>query len=160
NILTQHKSIFSEADVDIFLQKQIDVEDIPSVKEKLWKDQNLMQLMDPIFGEKLEKYTSKFVYEEERKIVRLADKIYARRGFLSSFPPVDPKGLNEEQTRAYKNILAGQALTLIEGHAGTGKSYLLNALRKSFEEAGYVVRALGPDSATAKVLEDKGFTNA
>ena len=68
--------------------------------------------------------------------------------------------LNAEQKRAFENILSGKRLSLIEGHAGVGKSYLLAALKNAYEANGYHVRAFGPDNATAEILRGKGFSNS
>lgn len=65
--------------------------------------------------------------------------------------------LTPEQKRAFYNILQGKQLGCVAGLAGTGKSYLLNALKKAYENEGYTVRGLGPDNATAGVLAENGF---
>ncbi len=45
----------------------------------------------------------------------------------------------------------------MEGYAGTGKSYVLEALKESYEAKGIRVRGFGPDNATANLLKEKGF---
>lgn len=57
--------------------------------------------------------------------------------------------------------MEGQRLSCIQGFAGTGKSRVLAAIRDAYETAGFTVRGLGPDNATAKVLHDDcGFSKA
>ena len=63
--------------------------------------------------------------------------------------------LNQEQKSAFDKTIQGKKLSCIEGHAGTGKSYLLSALREAYVQQGYTVRAFGPHKTTANVLKEK-----
>ncbi len=104
-------------------------------------------------------FTSIQVFEEERQILRLADRIHEKRSSISK-NGVMPSNLNEEQNAAFEKIRTGKSLACIEGLAGTGKSHLLVALKNYYESLGYKVRAFGPDNATVKVLKEKGFVDS
>ena len=56
--------------------------------------------------------------------------------------------------------VADGGLKLIEGRAGTGKSYTLAAVREAHEAAGYRVVGLAPTNAVAQDLKADGFTEA
>ena len=51
-------------------------------------------------------------------------------------------------------------LKLVEGRAGTGKSYTLAAVREAHEAAGHRVVGLAPTNAVAQDLKADGFTEA
>ena len=51
-------------------------------------------------------------------------------------------------------------LKLIEGRAGTGKSYTLAAVREAHEAAGYRIVGLAPTNAVAQDLKADGFAEA
>ena len=51
-------------------------------------------------------------------------------------------------------------MSCIQGKAGTGKSFVLNALRELYENSGYVVRGLAPTNEVVKSLEKDGFKKA
>ncbi len=161
--LTENKSTFSHKDVLNYLNKHVDPLVQETVKENFWKQMELVRLFNPETKEPVARFTSQEVYEEEQKIVRLADRIQDKKS-LNLAKNVKPeqfgKHLNQEQKQAFDHILTGQSLTCLEGHAGTGKSFLMHALKQTYEANGYIVRGLGPDNATAQVLIEKGLTKS
>ncbi len=50
----------------------------------------------------------------------------------------------DDQRAAFEHAVASGGLKLIEGRAGTGKSYTLAAVREAHETAGYRVVGLAP----------------
>ena len=65
--------------------------------------------------------------------------------------------MSPEQLQAFKELSGRKGLYVLEGYAGTGKSYVLEALKESCEAKGIRVRGFGPDNATANILKEKGF---
>lgn len=157
--ITETKSIFTEIDLELFLHKNLSPQEVSIVKEEFWKLPKIVQLYDKSSKQATEKFTSADVLIEERKILRVADHLNGKK-FKQQSGIVSPVGLSEEQQTAFKTIVKGKQLACIEGLAGTGKSYLLIAIKNYYNENGYKVRAFGPDNATAKVLRDKGFFDA
>lgn len=51
----------------------------------------------------------------------------------------DTQGLSDEQRKAFDVLTKASRLTLLEGTAGTGKSYLLDACRSAWQKDGYTV---------------------
>ncbi len=154
--LTENKSVFTESDVEIFLQKNIPENEIEQVRELFWKNPQIVQLFDKELYQAIPKFSAAEVIEEERKILRLADRIHQKLGHSTKNEPV-PSHLNNEQSVAFDKSIKENSLICIEGLAGSGKSYLLVALKDRYEANGYRVRAFGPDNATVKVLQEKGF---
>lgn len=69
------------------------------------------------------------------------------------------KALDAEQEAALRHAL-GNRLAIIQGRAGTGKSFTLNALRETLERDGYQVTGLAPTNTAAKDLREAGFDDA
>lgn len=67
--------------------------------------------------------------------------------------------LDAEQANALRHALA-HPLAIIQGRAGTGKSFTLNALRETLEAEGYHVTGLAPTNTAAKDLREAGFQDA
>ena len=159
--LLETKACFSEEDVVRFLDKHVDAALSDSVKNEIFRSRNLVKLIDRETGKPSQLFTSKQVLEEERSILRNAERIHGKGALRNSKPhSVFISGLTEEQKSAFHGVRSGQRLSCVEGFAGTGKSRLLVALRDFYQEADYTIRAFGSDAATAQVLKDKGFQKA
>ena len=80
------------------------------------------------------------------------------------WPASCPAALSCDRRDAVEQFLEGAVegggLKLIEGRAGTGKSYTLAAVREAHEAAGYRVVGLAPTNAVAQDLKADGFTEA
>ncbi|NGX62051.1 MAG: ATP-dependent RecD-like DNA helicase [Chlamydiae bacterium] len=157
--ITQTQNIFTQEDISRFLYKHVDPEKVHSVQETFWKQPQIVQLLDPSTQKPLGKFTTQEIVQEEKQIIRVADRLITQPAPKLLNPP-DPSNLTPEQKQAYQNILQGKKLSLLEGHAGTGKSYLLTALKQAYEAEGHTVRGFGPDSTTSQVLQEKGFSEA
>lgn len=72
----------------------------------------------------------------------------------------DERGLDDEQRAAFLKATGTDGLVVIEGLAGTGKSYGLNAIREAHERAGWRVVGLGPMNAIADDMRRAGFAHA
>lgn len=156
--IAENKCMFSESEFEAFLQKNVSDNLRDSAREAFWKNPNLVQLFDKESHQPTTKFTSTEIVDEEKKILRLADRIQQRKVSLSK-GDLSPSQLNHEQTVAFNKIIHGNSLSCIEGLAGTGKSFLLVALKDYYESHDIKVRAFGPDNATVKVLQEKGFTD-
>ena len=65
--------------------------------------------------------------------------------------------LRPDQRAAFEHATAAGGLKVIEGRAGTGKSFTLGAIRQAHEAAGYEVIGLAPTNAVAQDLAHDGF---
>ena len=57
-------------------------------------------------------------------------------------------------------VNTGQNLNIIQGRAGVGKSYVLNAIRGAHEAGGFRVLGLAPTNKVAQDLKHDGFQDA
>lgn len=170
--ITASQNVFTPQDIAGVIYKFLDHKNAQAYIQQAISQPNVIQLLDPKTGQlpldpathrPIEKYTTVEVLLEEKRCLNYADRIQEKKAFKVNGAECAAQftaSLSFEQKRAFQNILQGQRLACIEGHAGTGKSYLLSALKKAYEKEGYTVRAFGSDSATAQVLKDKGFSNA
>ena len=160
--LTERLSVFTKGDVEHFLQKHVPHESLSEVQEAFWRQKDLVPLVDKDTGELTSNYTSRLVLDEEKKILRVADRISSKEAIQIEVKNAieAAEALNTEQKQAFNSIILGKKLACLQGYAGTGKSHLLAALRQAYQASGYQVRAFGPDTATADVLKEKGFSSA
>lgn len=158
--ITQENNIFSKENLENMLEKYVDTSLHENLKKEFWSQKEIVSLSD-YEGRFTGKFTTKEILSEEKKCLQLADSIVDKKSFELEFNFGQfSENLTEEQKLAYQNILNGKRLSCIGGHAGTGKSHLLVALKSTYEFEGYVVRAFGPDTATSNVLNEKGFSYA
>lgn len=109
-------------------------------------------------------YTHRATFEAEQRIVRSAEILKAR---APVFPKTVQEGLTkqalkfgaaEEQAGAFATILTGSGLTLLQGAAGTGKTYLTRMVRLALSKQGYRVLGTAPShKATAGLQVEAGF---
>jgi len=164
--MTEVRSVFTERDVDHFIDKHVPAEEQSRVKANFWKEENLVALLNKKGAQQTPvstgKYTSQAVIDEDRRILRLAEGLAGKSAH--SLKRVDKQirkhgsHLNEEQRSAVDQLLKGERLMCVQGYAGTGKSTMLKTVHDAYRAGGYTVRAFGPDSSTAQVLKEKGFS--
>lgn len=171
--LTKNQSTFTREDFERFANKHIPADKIENVQQAFWGLGDIIQLRNLKTQKYTGLFTTKTVIEEENQILRVADRIYSKNPPKMGNSQIQASHafkLKGEQYIAYNNILEnGKGITCIQGYAGAGKSYLLKALANAYEEhyeksffhnQGALVRAFGPDNATAMVLKEKGFSQA
>ena len=116
-------------------------------------------------GEAAGRYTTKTVRAQERAALADATAVAGARHHralpaAAIDAAVASRSLRPDQRRAFDHAVAAGGLKIIEGRAGTGKSYSLAAIRDAHEQAGRHVIGLAPTNAVAQDLKADGFTNA
>jgi Ti-type conjugative transfer relaxase TraA len=84
---------------------------------------------------------------------RLADDATYPVDVIATAAALKARSLSAEQRTALEHLTAAPRLTVLEGLAGTGKSYLLGAAREAWEASGYEVRAAALAGKAAKGLQ-------
>lgn len=106
-----------------------------------------------------ERYTTREMVQVEREIF---ETVRARQG--EGLHQVDAKSVDDailarptikaEQVKALRHIVEGRdGVSFIEGDAGTGKSYLMAAVREVYEKNGYTVHGVSFTRKAAQNLE-------
>ena len=125
----------------------------------------ILPLYDRTNGEAAERYTTKTVRTQEAAALADAGTVAQARGHrgLSAAAiegAVASRTLRPDQRQAFDHAVDAGGLKIIEGRAGTGKSYVLQAVRAAHERAGQRVVGLAPTNAVAQDLKAEGFTEA
>lgn len=106
-----------------------------------------------------ERYTTAEVLKAEQLMLDSAQRLAEKPGFSVPEEKVEQfakeKGLSEQQTRALEHVTADNSAAALEGWAGAGKSYLMDAARQSWEAAGYEVMGAALSNSAAENLQEE-----
>lgn len=166
-LMTKQRSTFTAKQLETALAKEI--------KEPLQRAQfgnevldhsSVVRLSDHAGGPTT-RYSTRTVIEAEQHVLRAAaalerdtshgvdrgtaDRVGSREKFA---------GMTDEQRRAYHHVIGAEGIALIDGQAGTGKSYTLAAVREAYEASGRNVIGLAPTNAVARDMKKDGFSHA
>jgi hypothetical protein len=116
---------------------------------------------------KADRYTTRAVLMGEMQVLGAAAELAAHAGHQISarqqaamLASEKYATMTSEQANAFRHVTGTEGIALIDGQAGTGKSFTLTAVREAYEGAGYTVIGLGPSNKVAKNLSGDGFTSA
>lgn len=70
-------------------------------------------------------------------------------------PVIERFTLLPDQKKAFKEITeSNQNVNVLQGYAGTGKSYLMKAIKEAYESNGYQIIGVSPSNKAAKELQN------
>lgn len=165
-VLTRNNATFSERDLDRHLSKHIpDEAEHLRVKAAVLGHADVLALHDRETGAFSGRYTTQVVRDQERAALTEAGALAASRrhrgiGEGARNDALETRTLRADQRAAFDHATAAGGLKLIEGRAGTGKSYTLAAVRDAHSQAGYRAIGLAPTNSVAQDLKGDGFTEA
>ncbi|MGY2987211.1 Ti-type conjugative transfer relaxase TraA [Bradyrhizobium sp. USDA 4508] len=159
--ITHQQSTFTRRDMAMFAHRHSDgLDQFNAVIDAMGRAPDLVELGRDGQGE--DRFTTRAMIEAEQRLhhaakrmaerechqVRLADRDTAlahsgERGLV----------LSGEQVDALAHITDGRDLSIVVGHAGTGKSAMLGVARLAWEAAGYEVRGVALSGIAAENLE-------
>jgi len=161
--LSRTRAVFDERDLARTLFKH-DID--PDARYKILADKNIVRL-EGENGQTL--FTTAAVRDNEYAALDAARRIQwggirdriSHAGLKKTLCRYRQAGrpLDAEQEKALRHALDNR-LAIIQGRAGTGKSFTLNALRETLEAEGYQVTGLAPTNTAAKDLREAGFQDA
>lgn len=106
-----------------------------------------------------DRFTTVEVLLAEEKMLDAAKRLAEKPGFAVAAEKVEQfaasKGLSEQQTRALEHVTANNSAAALQGWAGAGKSYLMDAARQSWESAGYEVKGAALSNSAAENLQSE-----
>jgi Ti-type conjugative transfer relaxase TraA len=168
-VLTRNNATFTMRELDRHLAKHIqdEVEHL-EVKARVLGHGEVLALYDPATGRASGRYTTREVRAQERAALedgaRLAEGRAGGRHRALGPSAVEAasagRTLREDQRAALNHAAGAGGLKILEGRAGTGKSYTLAAVRAAHVRAGYEVVGLGPTNGVAQDLKADGFDRA
>ena len=165
--LTRNNATFTERDLDRFLAKQLGgegQEGREKIRAAVLKSRDLVPLHDRETGAQSGRFTTREVREQERAAMAAAGGLARQKsGAVSARTAqaaIEGRTLRPDQAAAFEHVTGAGHLKLIEGRAGTGKSYTLAAVRDAYERDGHRVVGLAPTNAVAQDLAHDGFREA
>jgi ATP-dependent exoDNAse (exonuclease V) alpha subunit len=163
--LTRHNATFSERDLDRYLAKHLETAaERATVKTQVLEHENLVPLYDRESGAAAERFTTRQVREQERSALADAAALAERRSpavpTAATETALVGRDLRPDQRIAFDHAIDAGGLKIIEGRAGTGKSYTLETIRDAHELAERRVIGLAPTNTVAQDLKADGFTDA
>jgi Ti-type conjugative transfer relaxase TraA len=143
-LLTSRQSCFTERELLRALHRcTADADQFSRVRTVVEQCPELVELPGALHGRR--RFSTQTVVRRERALLVSAHVLAQRAGHF--VPPgraqraldATKRTLTEEQAAAFEHATRAGDLVLIEGYAGTGKSTLLEAARRAWSDAGYVV---------------------
>ncbi|WP_316200588.1 MULTISPECIES: Ti-type conjugative transfer relaxase TraA [unclassified Bradyrhizobium] len=159
--ITQQQSTFTRRDLAKFAHRHSDgLDQFNQVVVALQGALDLVELGKDARGEG--RFTTRGMIETEQRLHRafelLADRERhevrdaARKAALAR---AEARGLvlSSEQSEALAHVTDGHGLSVVVGHAGTGKSAMLGVAREAWEAAGFEVRGVALSGIAAENLQ-------
>jgi Ti-type conjugative transfer relaxase TraA len=161
-VLTRNNATFTQRDVDRHLEKHIsDVAERAEVRRRVLGSGEVLGLHDRETGESAERFTTRGVRSQEREALgdgaHVADGRHSDIGAGARAAAASSRSLRPDQRQAFEHATGAGGLKVVEGRAGTGKSFTLGAIRDAHQAAGYSVVGLAPTNAVAQDMKDSGF---
>jgi ATP-dependent exoDNAse (exonuclease V) alpha subunit len=177
--MTKQRSTFTAVQLERAINKEIYPKRGAAAEEKTRIEQEratfaasilthaqTVRLADKPGGE-ITRYTTRTVLEAELHVLRAAGELIGATAHSVSEKHLravlhDQKfaGIRPEQLHALRHVTGEKGLALIDGQAGTGKSYTIAAVREAYEAAGYRVVGLAPTNAVVQDMRADGFRRA
>ena len=157
-LMTKHAATFRGKELDRQLRRHIpDVVERAAVKAGVLACPALVEVFDPKTGEAPGRYTTLSVVAEERQTRLDASALAHRTGYSARVVEIGRvelarPTLRTDQREALHRATGAEALCLIIGRAGTGKSYTLGAIAEAYSRSGYEVVGLGPTHVVGNAL--------
>jgi Ti-type conjugative transfer relaxase TraA len=166
-LMTERRSTFTGQDLERVLSKQIRSElGRAQFAEAVLNHPNAVRLSDQAEGQ-TNRYSTKAIVETEQHVLRAAHGLarndrhqVGERLLASVLSDKTFDGISREQALAVRHATGANGLALIDGQAGTGKSYIMTAIRQSYEAQGCKVIGLAPTNIVAQDMHRDGFAKA
>jgi Ti-type conjugative transfer relaxase TraA len=159
--ITHQQSTFTQRDIAKFAHRHSDgIDQFHEVVGAMRRAPNLVELGKDARGE--DRLTTTEMIEAEQRLHRAAELMAERERHEvrnadreTALALAEQRGLvlSREQADALAHVTDGRDLSVVVGHAGTGKSAMLGVAREAWEAAGYEVRGVALSGIAAENLE-------
>lgn len=149
--LTANKAVFRVQDLWRAVAEQVqhaggDISRIERLVADVLRSQEIVSVVG-------ERYTTRTMLALEQRAIADADCLAKRSGYSCSASNAR-RSLSDEQERAMVHVLGDSAIAVIEGRAGTGKSYTLGAALECWRHADRTVIGAALAGKAAQGLEE------
>jgi len=159
--ITHQQSTFTQRDLAKFAHRHSDgLDQFNEVMGAMRSAADLVELgMD---GRGEDRFTTRAMIEAEQRLHRAAELMAERERHEvrdtdreAALARAEARNLvlSSEQADALVHVTDGRDLSIVVGHAGTGKSAMLGVAREAWEAAGYEVRGVALSGIAAENLE-------
>ncbi|BAM86563.1 putative conjugal transfer protein, TraA [Bradyrhizobium oligotrophicum S58] len=158
--ITQQQSTFTRRDLAKFAHRHSDgLDQFNEVMGAMRGAPDLVELGKDARGE--DRFTTRGMVEAERRLHRAAELMADRERHevrdadcQAALARAEARGLllSSEQAGALAHVTNGRGLSVVLGHAGTGKSAMLGVARDAWEAAGFEVRGAALSGIAAENL--------
>ncbi|BAM93151.1 putative conjugal transfer protein, TraA [Bradyrhizobium oligotrophicum S58] len=159
--ITQQQSTFTRRDMARFAHRHSDgLDQFNEVVGAMQRAPDLVELGKDARGE--DRFTTRGMIEAEQRLYRAAELMAERErhevrdvDHRAALARAETRGLvlSSEQAEALTCVTGKRDLSVVVGHAGTGKSALLGVAREAWEAAGFEVRGVALSGIAAENLE-------
>jgi Ti-type conjugative transfer relaxase TraA len=159
--ITHQQSTFTTRDMAKFAHRHSDgIDQFNEVMGAVRSAPDLVELGKDARGE--DRFTTRAMIEAEQRLHRAAELMAERNGREvrdgdreTALAHAEARNLvlSTEQADALAHVTDGRDLSVVVGHAGTGKSAMLGVAREAWEAAGYEVRGAALSGIAAESLE-------
>jgi Ti-type conjugative transfer relaxase TraA len=159
--LTLQQSTFTHRDLAKFAHRHSDgLDQFNEVMGALQGAPDLVELGKAARGE--DRFTTRGMIVAEQRLHQVAERMAERHRHevrdadrKATLARAEARGLilSSEQAEALAHVTDGQGLSVMVGHAGTGKSAMLGVAREAWEAAGFEVRGVALSGIAAENLE-------
>ena len=159
--ITQQQSSFTRRDIAKFAHRHSDgIDQFNEVMGAIRNAPDLVELGKDTRGE--DRFTTRAMIEAEQRLHRAAELMAERERHevndadrQAALVRAEARSLllSGEQADALAHVTDRRDLSLVVGHAGTGKSAMLGVAREVWEAAGYEVRGVALSGIAAENLE-------
>src|SRR5689334_3692332 len=160
--ITRQQSTFTQRDMAKFAHRHSDgIDQFNEVTSAMRNAPDLVELGKDARGE--DRFTTREMIEAEQRLHRAAELMAERerhkvrdmdRRAALSRAEARSLALSGEQVDAFAHVTDRRDLSIVVGHAGTGKSAMLGVAREAWEAAGYEVRGAALSGIAAENLEN------
>jgi Ti-type conjugative transfer relaxase TraA len=175
--LTRQRSTFTAKELERAIQKEIysSIGAEAGVKRSVALERaqfantvlahaDVVRLADRFDGP-VTRYTTRAVLEAETYVLRAASGLkentsHAIDSRVELLAGSKYSGMSPEQIAAFGHATGAEGLALIDGQAGTGKSFTMVAIRDAYEQAGCRVIGLAFTNKVATAMGEDGFAEA
>jgi hypothetical protein len=165
--ITKTRATFTGRDLDRILSKEIkSLRDRAEFSRKILSLPDIVALSDAPEATPC-RFSTRSILEAEGYVLRAAQGLsrqtshgVSARAIAAVLRHSRFRGITDEQRRALHHATGSGGLALIDGRAGTGKSYTLAAVRTAYEVSGCHVIGLAPTNAVAQDMQRDGFARA
>lgn len=162
--LSQNKAVISKRDIERFIEKHVPGDEKAFIHQAIFEHKSLISLLDPESGTETGLFTLKQTRENEEKLLRFATHLHQQKSMVIASSIKDgitgQYSLSSEQESAFEHATQSHNLSIIQGRAGVGKSYVLRPIREAHAASNYRVIGLAPTHKVAEDLKEDGFPHA